>query len=694
MLKKEFKEAGKVFFYYCGFSTALTVLAFMVIKLTFDQKFPLLDIVELLIHPAMLLLAFILGASFFTREKTEGAFEYLYTLPLSRQQIIATKILPRLFCLIVILSLYAAILLPIAGFQPLFNFPTLTCFYISVFFIGISLSLNRMKGAASIFQSFFHFIWSSAAFFLLFYLAVYWQFAIKDQQRYFKQENIFWKIVRDQPYGLWAAYAIFSLLLLVLFVFRFKHTDLKNHGNLAPSKFIKFTSMFVLLFFFGFFIQEYHPSGIRKPTFQYELAGSRLLQNNGYDIFIHDRDGRHRLDLDLYNQQCRLFAQQTPDGKKCFLWDGWALYRLDSESYHLHVVYSMYSDDKNLFIKKSGNRIYLGEAGWWRTGNKQTKYFSRLVTINLDTEKYTVIRADFLDTEPVFLYSADPSRNTILSEILTFKDGQIQSVNLKSGAVLKTEMRIKDSIAAIKKKYPLLSDLKPYQISPRHFEPEEKQFWPISRDELLIKFCDKEKYYFAFFQIDSQGHSFPWLPNYLHLGSDMPEINQDVIYQEVLSKKRGDQSALVKFDKIRYSDTILFNVYWPDKQYSKGLKIFHFLRSEDISNIYFYYFIEKSNKCFFYKILSDGVKLIKEIPDSFRNGNHLFEIDSFFTSGSGVVVKYKRKNWDANKYWDPDRSSKSHLQLFNPWMKNYIVKVFAFPDLKEMDFGNLGLINE
>ncbi|MCJ7482892.1 MAG: hypothetical protein MUO31_07995 [Thermodesulfovibrionales bacterium] len=270
----------------------------------------------------------------------------------------------------------------------------------------------------------------------------------------------------------------------------------------------------------------------------------------------------------------------------------------------------------------------------------------------------------------------------------------------------KTDMRIKNTIAAIKKQYPLLSEPKPHQLSPRHFAPEAKQFQPISRDELLIKFYDKEKFYFTVFQIDSQGHSFPWLPNFLHLGSDIPEINQDAIYQEALTKKLSNLSALVKFDKIRYSEKILFKVYWPDKQHSEGLKIFHFLRSEDNSDIYFFYFLLNEDKSVFYKVQNDGVTFIEEIPDYLTKGNQLYHLDrgnyyfydefldSFFTSGSGVVVKYKRKNWDADKYWDPNKSSKSVFRLFNPWIKNYIVKVFAFPDLKEMDFGNLSLINE
>jgi ABC-type transport system involved in multi-copper enzyme maturation permease subunit len=684
MLKKELKEATKLFFNFNRFFIGMTLLTLFIIKLVLDIQVSFDEMIELLIHPVMLLQAFLMGASLFGREKTEGAFEYMLSLPLSREKIIAQKTLARLFFLLVTLGIYTPLAFISAGFKPLFKFPVLVCLYFSVFLIAASLSLNRRKGAASVFQSLFHFTWISGAFFCIFYLAVYWQFILKEQPRYFKSEKIFNKIIIEQPYGLIAAFFFFSILLFAIFLFRFKRTDLKNQGALPAVKFIRFIPVFIMLFIFGFFIQEYHPAESQAPPFKYELAGSLLLQYNGYDIIIHDQDGRHRLGMDLNNQPCRLFVQPSPAGNKYFVWDGYVLYRLDASSYRLQVVYSMYENDKNLFIKKSGDRIYLGEAGWWRTNSKQYKYSSRLITINLNTEKYSVIKADFLDTEPVFMYSTDAGRNTVLSEILTFKNDQIQTVDLKNGTVLKTDMRIKDIITDLKKKYQMPIEQKIGQIQ------------PISRDELLIGFHESDYWPLSIFRINTLGQTTPWLADYMH--NTMPELIQEVIYQEAWITKSESTTALVEFDKNKYTEKVLFEDSLEDVRFTGFFQIFQFLRAEENSDIYFFYFLKGFKKCFFYKILNDGVGFIKEIPSSFKN--YSFQLDEsdngiddnlsnyFFTSGSGLIVKYQRKGWYLNK------SGKSRIRVFKPWIKNSIAKVFAFPDLKEIDFGDLSLIND
>ena len=695
MLKKEFKEAGKVFSYYCGFSMALTVLAYLVIKLTFDQKLSLLDIVELFIHPAMLLLAFILGASLFAREKTEGAFEYLYSLPLSRGKVIACKILTRLFYLLVMLGIYTLLALNTPSLKPLFKFPVLVSLYFSVFLIAASLSLNRRKGAASVFQSLFHFTWISAAFFYFFYLAVYWQFTLKDQPRYFKSENVFSKIVLEQPYGLIASYFFLSLLLFAVFLFRFKRTDLKNQGALPIWKFIRFAPISILVFIFAFFIQEYCLHGTKSPVFKYELAGNLLLQSNGYDLFIHASDGRRHLNLDLSGQGCHLFFHQEPKGKKYFLWTGLDLYRLETGAYTVNKIYAISSRDELLFIKKSSGKLYIGEAGWSRTDKKQLIYKSKLVTIYLKTEKYLTHDVNLHEAKPIFLYTRDDNQGLCLSDILTYDNGFIRSLDLKTGKVVSTDMKLNLAIEAIKLKYPAFAN---YNLT---------QVQHVSRNRVMLGLKKSLNAPYIIFEIFDNGNISPWPQSKYFPWTEVDtyylftKISRDDVFLEAssITPKSLAPIFVSDFKEHGYAQFVARTRNesgYNNNEYNFNLP-FCIIGSDQNSDIYFFH-TKKDMSTTFFKIQGSDLIFIKEIPHSVSINDHQYILNStsyldfhylqpdpnsFFTSGSGMVIKYGR-SLDRNPI----------LKLFRPWTKNYVVKVFAFHELKELDFGDIRLINE
>jgi ABC-type Na+ efflux pump permease subunit len=73
------------------------------------------------------------GATIFSAEKKDHAFEYLFSLPVSRTRILATKLLPRLGCLLV---LYAV--LTILSRSPFFSSVGLMLAFI--FFVEVFLS--------------------------------------------------------------------------------------------------------------------------------------------------------------------------------------------------------------------------------------------------------------------------------------------------------------------------------------------------------------------------------------------------------------------------------------------------------------------------------------------------------------------------------------------------------------------------
>jgi len=390
------------------------------------------------------------------------------------------------------------------------------------------------------------------------------------------------------------------------------------------------------------------------------------LQENGYDVFIHDRVGRHRIKLDISNQICNLLIQKTPKEDRCFLWDDLTLYRLDPQSYYPQTMYSMNSDDTKLFVKKSGNKVYLGEAGWRRTASRQFMYTSRLVTIDLDSGKHKVTDADFIDANPLFINSADSNQRSILSEIRAFKNDRINTIDLQNGSLNKIIMHTKDAIASIKKKYPDLSDPKP------------GQFRPIGRTELLIGLESKKTNDVSIFKLDDKGVISPWQTE----NAKRLELIQEYVYRETRSDSSPFEAVIIRWDYKNQVHRLCFNEFKSEKE-----RFIRFIRSEENMDVYLF-FDDWSRS--FENIHDNTRKDIGRLPSTYDIGYKYFKSAEWntiklnvFTSGFGAVAKYSRK------YSDPDDSKVSFFRPFMPWIKNYIVKVFAFPDLKEIDFGKL-----
>jgi hypothetical protein len=335
----------------------------------------------------------------------------------------------------------------------------------------------------------------------------------------------------------------------------------------------------------------------------------------------------------------------------------------------------MNSDDTNLFIKKSGNRVYLGEAGWRRTASRQFLYTSRLVTINLDSGKNTVTEADFLSSDPVFIYTVDSNQRQILTEIRDFKNSQIYSIDLRNGTIFKIDMHTKDAITLIKKKYPQLADPKP------------AVFMPIGRTELLIKMEPKEKYYASIFRLDEKGVISPWQAdlnypknfetthNFVSLWNSKGYSSFEGIILDWNSKKRALE---FQFSSLRCEI---------DQRETSNL--YHFLRSEENNDVYVFK-DDGYGQDHFYKLQNNEKIFIGELPDRFNIGSQYFKSSSqgankleVFASGYGVVAKFPREDWD------PEVAKKSFFRPFTPWIKDYFIKVFSFPDLKEIIFDKI-----
>jgi ABC-type Na+ efflux pump permease subunit len=133
MLNKEFRDTlkrlGECFFILIG-----VPLGYLWDRVFVKFGWDLWSILEGVLVALIFVYAAYAGATIFWAEKKEQAFEYLFSLPVSRTRILASKILPRLGCLVV---LYA--MLTILGKNPFFSPVGLSLAFI--FLVGVFLSL-------------------------------------------------------------------------------------------------------------------------------------------------------------------------------------------------------------------------------------------------------------------------------------------------------------------------------------------------------------------------------------------------------------------------------------------------------------------------------------------------------------------------------------------------------------------------
>lgn len=133
MLKKEVWDAVKREL-ECLLILAVVPLAFLWDRLVMKFNWGFRDIFSAVFITTVIIYAVYAGATIFQSEKKDRAFEYLFSLPVSRSKILLLKILPRLVTLIflvIILALFFKVDLSIFGIT-----------FLVVFFASTFLSLG------------------------------------------------------------------------------------------------------------------------------------------------------------------------------------------------------------------------------------------------------------------------------------------------------------------------------------------------------------------------------------------------------------------------------------------------------------------------------------------------------------------------------------------------------------------------
>lgn len=153
MLKKEFFDALKRLM-ECLLLLLVIPVAFVFDKYlihfgwSFSEVFEYFSLMVLIIYPL------IAGVTIFQSERKDRAFEYLFSLPLSRFKIILYKIFPRF--LFLILLIVASIILSIFKDNVLNEFNLLILFFISLFLsFAFSSVVIGLVGIGAVFWLFY-----------------------------------------------------------------------------------------------------------------------------------------------------------------------------------------------------------------------------------------------------------------------------------------------------------------------------------------------------------------------------------------------------------------------------------------------------------------------------------------------------------------------------------------------------------
>ena len=148
MLKKEVKEVIKQSLVFIVIAAVMPIPVLLVSGL-FGSSLSYGEVFFFVFQVGLLILSVFMGISLFSRDMGDRGMEYLLTLPYSRLQLLAIKLVPRFLALMAVFGLYVILLL-ITGMSPdtmntvpLLSTGSALFLCISLFIIGVPFSITR-----------------------------------------------------------------------------------------------------------------------------------------------------------------------------------------------------------------------------------------------------------------------------------------------------------------------------------------------------------------------------------------------------------------------------------------------------------------------------------------------------------------------------------------------------------------------
>lgn len=288
MLKKEVKEVIKQSLVFIVIVTVMPIPVLLVSGL-FGSSLSYGEVFFFVFQVGLLILSVFMGTSLFSRDMGDRGMEYLLTLPYSRLQLLAIKLVPRFLALMAVFVLYVFLLL-ITGMSPdttdtvpLLSTGSALFLCISLFIIGVPFSITRgsivISGLAVLFV-------------LMVYLVIIHLFyptaMLLKGFRIYYIHSLF-QSLWNMPGYIWFSAVTLLLGSLIAFILAFKRF------NLGPARGVikRYLKVFIPIFIIIVVVSTvWAAREIWTPRKSYYLTGSdQLVESTFLSARIYDKTG-------------------------------------------------------------------------------------------------------------------------------------------------------------------------------------------------------------------------------------------------------------------------------------------------------------------------------------------------------------------------------------------------------------------
>ncbi len=294
MLKKEVKEVIKQLLVFMVIAAVMPMPVLLVSKM-FGSALSYGEVFFFVYHVGLLILSVFMGTSLFSRDLGDGGMEYLLTLPYSRLQLLAIKLVPRFLAVLAAFGLYA-ILLFITGINPdttstvpLFSTGSVFFLCICLFIIGVPFSITRGSIVISALATLLAFVVYLGIIHLFFPAAL----LLKGQEIYYLHS--LFRPSWDLPGYLWFSAAALLLGSLTAFIYAFKGFNLGPVRRVIKRYLGVFIPVFVIVVAVSLVWADRELG--TSQTFYYLTDSQQLVVSNDLSAKIYDSTGVTEIDM-------------------------------------------------------------------------------------------------------------------------------------------------------------------------------------------------------------------------------------------------------------------------------------------------------------------------------------------------------------------------------------------------------------
>ena len=288
MLKKEVKEVIKQALVFIVIAVVMPIPVLLAAKL-FGSAMSYGDVFFFVFHVGLLIFSVFMGTSLFSRDLGDGGMEYLLTLPYSRLQLLAIKLVPRFLAVMAAFALYVILLL-ITGISPdttstvpLLSIGSVFFLCICLFIIGVPFSISRGSIVVSALATLFAFVVYLVIIHLFFPTAL----LLKGFEIYYIHSVFQYS---DMPGYLWFSAAALLLGSLTAFIYAFKGFNLGPARRVIKRYLKVFIPVFVIVVVVSL-VWATRELWWETRTFYYLTDNHQLVEANDFSARIYDKTG-------------------------------------------------------------------------------------------------------------------------------------------------------------------------------------------------------------------------------------------------------------------------------------------------------------------------------------------------------------------------------------------------------------------